>query len=132
MTRPPRRPGRTAALCLALATGLAACAPETLRRDEPLTAKGREIAPYEFHEECGVVVAGERIDYRFSSTRPVHFEIYYKEGVASIAPLSRDDLTEDRGIFPPHFTQRYCVRWDVGREGAIVDYRIRILPPPAS
>ncbi len=115
--------------CVLLSTLLAACAPTTLTRDEPLAVTGREIAPFEFHEECGEVAAGERIDFRFTATRPVHFEIYYKDGIASIAPVVRDDTMEGSGIFPPPATRRYCVRWDVGREGAIVDYRIRILPP---
>jgi len=117
------------AACALLSTMLAACAPTTLTRSEPLVVKGREIAPFEFHEECGEVEAGERIDFRFTATRRVHFEIYYKDGIASIAPVVYDDTMEGSGIFPPPATRRYCVRWDVGRQGAIVDYRIRILPP---
>ena len=120
------RPARVT--CAVVSTLLAACAPTTLTRNEPLAVKGREIAPYEFHEECGEVEAGERIDFRFTATRPVHFEIYYKDGISSIAPVVQEDTMEGSGIFPPPATRRYCLRWDVGREGAIVDYRIRILP----
>lgn len=117
-----------AALTLA-ALGLVACAPTTLTPATPLAVEGREIAPFEFHEECGDIAAGERVDFRFQATRPVHFEIYYKDGIARIAPVVRDDVTEASGIFPPSASRRYCVRWDVGREGAIVDYRVRVLPP---
>ena len=120
------RPAR--ATCALVSTLLAACAPTTLTRTEPLAVNGREIAPYEFHEECGEVEAGERIDFRFTATRPVHFEIYYKDGISSIAPVVHEDSVEGSGIFPPPATRRYCLRWDVGREGAIVNYRIRILP----
>jgi len=121
------RPARAA--CALLSTLLAACAPTTLTRTEPLDVKGREIAPYEFHEECGEVAAGERIDFRFTATRRVHFEIYYKDGIASIAPVVHDDTMAASGVFPPPVTRRYCLRWDVDRAGAIVDYRIRILSP---
>ncbi len=121
---------RRGLLPIALAAAwLAACAPITLTPATPLAVEGREIAPFEFHEECGDIAAGDRIDFRFSATRPVHFEIYYKDGIARIAPVVRDDVTEASGIFPPPASRRYCVRWDVGREGAIVDYRIRVLPP---
>ncbi len=107
---------------------LVACAPTTLGPATPLAVEGREIAPFEFHEECGEIVAGERIDFRFSATRPVHFEIYYKDGIARIAPVVRDDVTEASGIFAPPTSRRYCVRWDVGRAGAIITYKVRVLP----
>lgn len=108
---------------------LGACAPVTLTPSAPLAVEGREIAPFEFHEECGDVAAGERVDFRFVATRRVHFAIYYKDGIARIAPVVRDDVTEGSGVFPSSASRRYCARWDVGREGAIVDYWIRILPP---
>ena len=40
-------------------------------------------------------------------------------------------VTEASGIFPPPASRRYCARWDVGRDGAIVDYRIRVIPRAA-
>jgi len=123
------RHARAAALAGALAAAaLAACAPTTLTTTTPLAVEGREIAPFEFHEECGDIAAGERVDFRFTATRPVHFEIYYKDGIARIAPVVRDDVTEASGIFPPPASRRYCVRWDVGRKGAIIDYKVRVLP----
>lgn len=127
--RPARwRGGRTAPLAFGVLS-LAACAPTTLTVTTPLAVEGREIAPYEFHEECGEIAAGERIDFRFVATRPVHFTIYYTDGGTRIAPIVRDDVTTGSGVFPPPASRRYCARWDVGREGAIVDYWIRILPP---
>jgi len=119
---------RSALAAMALAA-LAGCAADTLLTGgEPRIGTGREIAPFEFHEECGPVTAGERIDYHFQATRPVLFEIYYKDGIASIAPVSRDNVTEGSGVFPPPSTRRYCLRWETGREGAVLDFRIRILP----
>ena len=118
-------------LSLALgALALGGCAPTTLTVATPLAVEGREIAPYEFHEECGDIAAGERIDFRFVATRPVRFAIYYVDGGMRIAPVVRDDVTEGSGVFPPAASRRYCARWDVGREGAILDYRIRILSSP--
>lgn len=122
-------PRRAWPLLAAAAGGvLGGCATDTLISGEGRAADGYVIAPFEFHEECGTIAAGERVDFRFNATQPVHFELYHKDGIARIAPLARSDVTEWSGVFPPPVTRRYCLRWDAGREGALVDYRIRILP----
>ena len=114
------------------ALAVAACATDTLVYDEPRAMSGVEIAPFEFHEECAPLAAGDRIDYRFEAKLPVHFEIYYKDGLAHVATVSRDDTTADSGIHPVPRAQRYCLRWDAGRRGAVLDFRVRVLRPAKS
>jgi hypothetical protein len=122
-----RRPVRAA---FALAALLAACAaPDTLVVDEPRTATEFAIAPYEFHEECATLQRGDRIDYRWEAQAPVAFQIYYKEGITFISTVSRDDVRESSGVFSVPAARRYCVRWDAGQQGALVDFRIRVLRP---
>ena len=107
---------------------LAACTmPDTLRPDEPRAATAFAVAPYEFHEECATLQKGERIDYRFESQAPVNFQIYYREGITYISTISRDEVLEASGVFNVPEVRRYCVRWDAGRQGALLDFRIRIL-----
>ena len=106
---------------------LAACATDTLVVDEPRTATEHAIAPYEFHEECATLEAGDRIDYRFEAKAPVTFQIYYKEGITFISTVSRDDVRDAAGVFNVPVARRYCVRWDAGQQGALVDFRIRVL-----
>jgi hypothetical protein len=107
---------------------LAACAaPDTLTVDEPRTATEFAIAPYEFHEECATLAPGDRIDYRFEAMAPVTFQVYYKEGLAFISTVSREDVQESAGVFNVPAARRYCLRWDAGRQGALVDFRIRVL-----
>ena len=67
---------------------------------------------------------GDRLVYRFRAQRPVSFNIHYHEGKTVIMPVSRDDATEDDATFRPLVAQDYCLMWEAGREGAIVDYRI--------
>ena len=109
---------------------LAACAaPDTLVVDEPRTATELAIAPYEFHEECATLESGDKIDYRFEAKAPVTFQIYYKEGITFISTVSRDDVQESAGVFNVPAARRYCMRWDAGPQGALVDFRIRLVRP---
>lgn len=111
----------------ALAFGVAACATDTIVPDVPKTASEFAIAPFEIHEECVRLVPGDRLDFRFEARRPVAFQIYYKEGITFVAPVSRDDVTEFSGVFNPPYERRYCLQWEAGQQGALVDYRIRLL-----
>lgn len=113
-----------------LAAALAACAtPDTLVVDEPRAATEFAVAPYEFHEECATLAPGERLDWRFEAQAPVTFQIYYKEGIAFISTVSREEVRDGAGVFTAPTGRKYCVRWDAGPQGALVDFRIRRLPP---
>jgi hypothetical protein len=110
---------------------LAGCAStDTIVADEPRAATAFAIAPYEFHEECATVAPGDRLDYQFEAQAPVNFQIYYKEGIAFISTVSRDDVRDGAGIFNVPAARRYCVRWDAGQQGALVDFRIRLMRAP--
>ena len=55
------------------------------------------------------------------------FEIYYKEGITFVATVSKENITEFAGVFRARTAQRYCLRWETGQRGAVVDFRIRLL-----
>ena len=95
----------------------------------PASSTGSVIAPYEFHEECARLAVGDRIDYRFEAKTPVLFELYYKEGITFVSPMSRDNVTEYSGVFQVRSPQRYCLRWETGPRGTSIDFRIRVLRP---
>ena len=75
-----------------------------------------------------MILLGERLDYRFEAKAPVTFQIYYKDGIASVAPITHEDVREAAGIFNAPMARRYCARWDAGRQGALVDFRLRVQP----
>lgn len=107
---------------------LGACAAaDTVVSDAPRAATEYAIAPYEFHEECARLAPGDRLDYRFEARAPLAFEIYYKDGITFVAPVTREDVTEYSGVFQAKSPQRYCLRWEAGPRGALVDFRIRLL-----
>jgi hypothetical protein len=114
-------------MAAALALAAAGCATESLLTDEPKAVTAFAIAPYEIHEECARLAAGDRIDYRFAAQAPVKFHIYYPEGITFLAPVSREDVLESAGIFQVTLDKRYCLQWEAGQQGALLDYRIRLL-----
>jgi len=110
-----------------LAVGVGACAVDGIVPDVPKAVNELPIAPFEVHEECAQLVPGDRLDFRFEARKPVAFQIYYKDGITFVAPVSREDVTEFSGVFSPLYERRYCVRWEAGQQGAVIDYRIRLL-----
>ena len=116
---------RRASVAALLALG--ACATDQLVGDTPVAMADQAIAPYEFLEQCADLAVDDRLDYRFESKAPVHFEIYYKDGITYIASVTRDDVMADSGIFRAPMARRYCARWEAGNEGAIVDFRLRVV-----
>ena len=115
-----------------LALPLAACATETMVAGDQKAVTEMTIAPFEIHEECMMLATGARIDYRFEARMPVYFDIRYREGSAIISTISREDVTDAAGVFAVPVARRYCVHWEAGREGAVVDFRVRLLPPTGS
>ena len=108
----------------ALAIAVSACATESIQPGTPREVTGYRIAPFELHEECMQMGPGDRLVYRFTAQRPVAFNIHYHEGKTVIMPVSRDDTTGEDDTFRPLAAHDYCLMWEAGREGAIVDYRV--------
>jgi hypothetical protein len=109
---------------LAFTVALSACASGTIVPGMPRDVTEKKINPFERHEECMRLVQGDWLVYQFTAQRPVDFNIHYFDGKSMIMPMSRDKVTEDDGSFRPLIAQDYCLMWEAGREGAIIDYRI--------
>lgn len=121
------RPGAAGRGYCALVLAVSACASESLQPGTPRDVTGKAIAPYESHEECAKMVPGDRIDYRFEAQRPVAFNIHYHEGKVLVIPVSVDSTTQESGTFRPLVPQDYCLMWEAGREGAILDYGVALI-----
>ena len=110
------------------ALALAGCAtPNT--GDAPKVVQGYPLPSYQIHEECLVLKPGERIEYRFESTEPVDFNIHYHEGKAVVMPLVREKSREDAGMYAVTLAQDYCLMWEAGAAGTVLDYRVRVARP---
>ena len=107
---------------------LAGCTRPPLVPDDPRTISGERLAPYQSLGECVNLRTGERLDYLYSSSQPVKFDISYREGAATLAPVVREHSLGDSGIFVAALSTRFCLSWEAGPAGAIIDYRLRLKP----
>ena len=118
---------RTVTRAIAI-VALAGCATKPANQYDLKAVRDHGMSPYVIHEECLRVAAGERIEYYFTSTFPIDFNIHYHEGSAVLMPISRDKVREDSGIYAPRFAQDYCLMWEAGATGATIAYGVRLRP----
>jgi hypothetical protein len=123
-----RRELQSRDFCLLAALPLCACTMALVTADSPKSVRAHPIPPYEWHEECLHVEAGDRVEFTFESTEPVDFNIHYHEGNAVLMPIVRDKTRGDAGVFAPPAARDYCLMWEAGAAGAMLDYRVRLRP----
>jgi hypothetical protein len=118
-------PGIAAACAGAALLALGGCAGKGTAPDARKVVQGLAIGPFATHEECLLANDGDRIDYTFDSTEPLRFGLHYREGGANVFPVELDATRAHAGVFAALLPREYCLLWEAGRAGAIVDYRIR-------
>jgi hypothetical protein len=116
-----------AALWIAMMAG---CASAPGRLQAPKAVFGLELAPYATTEECIALEPGERIGYRFEARLPVAFNVHFHEDNAVIMPISRDATTSESGDFAADRKEVYCLAWEAGAEGSVLNYRVNPWPRP--
>ena len=128
MTRTAGRDAVRAVASLLVLEGLAACTTAPLAPDQPRVVAAMPLPPFEIRDECVRLSAGDRLHYEFAATGPVAFDIRYREGDAVIAPIVREGSVGDSGVFVARVTRTYCLAWEAGPGGALVDYRLQLRP----
>ncbi len=119
-------PARAAWIALGALAGCAA----PLKPDEPKAVVALAIHPYETHEQCAHLAPDDRLEYAFEATEPVAFDIRYHEGSVVVAPIVRESTRGDAGVFVARITRDYCLVWEGGGAGALLDYRLRLRSAP--
>jgi hypothetical protein len=120
---PAARAGGTA---FAAAFSLCACVASPISADAPKTVRGHWLPPYGSHEECLRLEPGDRAEFAFESTDPVEFNVHYHDGQAVVMPLVREKSRGDAGMFAPPLGEDYCLTWEAGPAGALLDFRVRL------
>ena len=116
---------QVAALCVAMT---AACASAPGRLLAPKVVSAVALAPYATLDECMALDSGERIGYRFEAGQPVAFNVHFHDGNAVIMPVAIDSTTSESGDFTADRKEVYCLTWEAGAEGSVLDYRINPWP----
>jgi hypothetical protein len=77
------------------------------------------LNPAEAHEECVVLKKGQSLVYKFSSSRPVDFNIHHHSEGQVQYPVSEKGITEYDGIFDPargdfnlEKEEYFCLMWE--------------------
>ena len=113
---------------LALALPLAACAAQPgIVPGGVHEVKAHPLPAFQVHEECVKLEPGDRLDYTFTASAPLHFNIHYHEGNAVIMPVTRDKVASESGRFEAIVAQEYCLMWEAGAAGTPLDYSVRFV-----
>ncbi|MEP7208542.1 MAG: hypothetical protein ABI920_16510 [Casimicrobiaceae bacterium] len=118
-------------VALIVGVGVAGCVTKPPPPGEFRVVKGHGMSAFAVHEECMRVSAGDRIEYVFESTEPLHFDIHFRAGGATLLPLSQDGVREGAAVYPVLESQVLCLGWEASAAGARLDYRFRIRLPEA-
>ncbi len=124
MTRTPPFAVATAGAVLLALAGCGAA--PVIDPDKPLEVRAHPLPPYQVREECVSLRPGDRLHYRFESTAALAFNIHYHEGKAVVMPVTRERATADEGTFVPLAARDYCLMWEAGAEGTMIDYAVRL------
>ena len=116
--------GKTLAIALVAAHAPLASATAPHRREIPKVVVGLDLAPYAVHEECVLLQAGQRIGYLFRAAAPLKFNVHFHDGNAVIEPVSAASTKEESGEFSADRDQTYCLMWEAGAAGSVLDYRV--------
>jgi hypothetical protein len=107
---------------------VAGCVVAPVTADKPKFVTGHPLPPYESFRECVRLSRDDRLEYSFEASEPVDFDIRYDEGNVVVAPIVRDKSHADAGVFVARIVRDYCLVWEAGPAGALVDYRLRLRP----
>ncbi len=117
----------TRAVVLTALLGIVACATPPDRLDAPKVVVGLEISPYGVYEECVELQAGRRVGYLFRAAIPLAFNVHFHDGNAVIEPISVASTQGESGEFAADRDQTYCLMWEAGAGGSVLDYRVERL-----
>jgi hypothetical protein len=119
--------GKTVAIALAAALESVACATAPDRLEVPKVVVGLDLAPYAVYEECVLLEVGQRIGYLFRTASPLAFNIHFHDGNAVIEPVSAASTQGESGEFSADRDQTYCLMWETGASGSVLEYRVERL-----
>lgn len=101
---------------------------------QAVSEAGKDIAevkeslkPSGIHEDCMVLTEGQGMEYSFSSSVPLSFNIHYHEGADIFYSVQKDNTSHEAGRFEAPKEQHYCLMWtNPSKEFATITYRVKV------
>lgn len=112
---------RTAAFCTVFALSLLAGAAHAQKAEkaEKAAAKASDppkptiIAGGKMHEKCMTLSSAQKLEYQFTTSKPVDFNIHYHRGETVYYPVKRNKTTAEADRFTPGTGRSdYCLMWE--------------------
>ena len=72
---------------------------------------GLDLKPGKVHEECLTIDKGKSIDFEWSSTQLLDFNIHFHKGNEVSYPVRVDNVKVKKGRFSPGAKEDYCWMW---------------------
>lgn len=93
--------------------GCAAAALAQKPADAKAEPKPEMIKPGKIYEKCMAVTAAQKLEYEFTTSKPVNFNIHFHVGDAVYYPVKRDKTTREADRFQPTKAKEdYCLMWE--------------------
>jgi hypothetical protein len=108
---------------------VAGCASAPAPLDAPRSQFGVEIAPYARVSECMLLAKDDRVAYRFSASSAVDFSVWFREDNAVVIPVDIKAANEQSGDFTAQGDFAYCLSWEAGAGGSVLEYRVQPVRP---
>ena len=70
------------------------------------------LKPGKPHEKCMVLDSGQKMEYRFSSTAKINFNLHYNKGDSVYYPIKLDRTKEEAGLYEAKSREKYCLAWE--------------------
>ena len=70
------------------------------------------LKPSKPHEKCMVLDSGQKLEYRFSSSAKVNFNLHYFKGDSTYYPIKLDRTTGESGLYEAKAREKYCLVWE--------------------
>lgn len=92
---------------------LAATSAAIAQSPPPSQPKPTLVKPGKIHEKCMVLDAGQKLEYRFTASAKLNFNLHYaKGGDQTYYPVKLDRTTGESGLYEARSREKYCVAWE--------------------
>ena len=126
--RPSRLGGRQIVCAFGLvAAGFASGAQEPNVTKAQKNVESLTLAASGAHEECLQIDDRQSLEYTFTSSKPIQFKIYYRQGNKVIDSVKKELVEEGAGLYFPDESQTYCLKWsNPSAEPGTIRYRFQL------